>query len=476
MKADRTMSRAASLPGPSDLPEKGASVHLVGVGGAGMRGLALLLAEGGYRTGGCDRAGVPEAPELESRGVTLMGGHGPEHVEGVDLMVRSSAVPEDHPEIQAACRRKISVMKRARALGALVNGTRLVAVSGTHGKTTITAMLAHVLRAAGWSPTVAVGGKTPGLDGYAAAGDGSLSVVEADEYDRSFMELDPDLLVVSSLEPEHLESYGGFAEVEEAYLELARRAALREGVLHCVDEPGARKLGSEVDGSVGYGRGEDADYRLLPPDGPSGRHGLAAPEGELRFSLPVPGAHNRQNAAAALAVALRLGVAPGELSEALADFGGVERRLQLLHEDPDLVVVDDYAHHPSEVVASLEALRDRYPDRALVAVFQPHLYSRTRDFAAEFAGALARADRALVLPIFPSREDPIPGVSAERIVEATPPGAEGRLRRVEADEVVSPDAPALEPVEAGESRVVVFMGAGDVTELARSLAGRLESP
>lgn len=474
MTAERTApGAAAEAPSPPDrsaLPGPGARIHLMGVGGAGMRGLALLLAEAGYRVSGCDRSGVPAAPELESRGIALAGEHGPGHVEGAELVIRSAAVPEDHPELAEAERRGIPAMKRARALGAMVNGARLAAISGTHGKTTITAMTAHALREAGRDPTVAVGGKAPGLEGYAAAGTGELAVVEADEFDRSFLELDPHLLVVSSLEPEHVESFPSFAAAEEAYRTLARRAGPRLGVLYCADDEGARRVGEGVEGSVGYGRSPDAAFRLEEGREDPDRHVLVTPDGSVGFTVPVVGAHNRLNAAAALSTAMLLGVDPGELDDALAEFRGVERRLELLYESDALAVLDDYAHHPTEVVASLEAARERYPERTLVAVLQPHLYSRTEAFASQFGRALARADLALVLPIFPSREDPIPGVSADRIVEAAPSDVPVRL--AESDEVT---VPGELPGRGGPPRVIVFMGAGDVTAMARSLVRRLEA-
>ncbi len=468
--ASPVSSRAHRPPERSELPGEGARIHMMGIGGAGMRGLAVLLAAEGYRVSGCDRSGKPSAPELEERGVELAGGHGADHVAGAALLIRSSAVPEEHPEVEEARRLEIPVMKRARALGALVNGTRLTAVSGTHGKTTITAMTAHALRGSGREPAVAVGGMAPGIGGYGAAGAGELAVVEADEFDRSFLELDPDLLVVSSLEAEHVDTYGGLASAREAYRALARRAGPRLGVLVCADDEGARSLGEEVGGSVSYGRSVGAAYRLVEGGAAGGEHRLETPEGTVRFTLPLAGRHNRLNAAAALAAVLRLGVAPEELEGALAGFRGVERRLELLHRDDDLAVVDDYAHHPTEVTASLEALRERYPERRLVVVFQPHLYSRTREFTPEFASALARADRALVLPIYPSREDPIPGVTSQGIVEAAPPEAEGRIRAATPEEVADPDR---FPADRDRPTVVVFMGAGDVTEMARALVRRL---
>ncbi len=461
-------SRRSSEPSREALPAPGAHVHLMGIAGAGMRGLAVLLAADGYRVSGCDKGEGPA--ELRALGVELWSGHDPAHVADVSLVIRSSAVPPAAPELEAAREAGVPVLKRARALGAVLAGRPVAGVAGTHGKTTITAMTGRALEAAGLDPTVVVGGEVEAWDGYARAGRGEWAVVEADEYDRSFLELDPWLAVVSSLEAEHLDTYGGVTALREAFLTFSRRALPRRGALCCADDPGARGLAEALAGAGEvrtYGRAADADYRVEGGEpGPDGarRCRLTGPEGEVEFLLAVPGDHNLQNAAAALAVAFRLGADIRAAAGALAGFGGVARRLQLLADLAGVAVVDDYAHHPTEVRASLEALRRRWPERRLVAVFQPHLFSRTRDFATAFGSALGAADRALVLPIYPSREEPIPGVTSELVVEAAPRS----VRAVTAEQ-------ALEAVAvAGEGPAVfAFMGAGDVTELAHRAAAGL---
>lgn len=473
MTADATSARpddaSAGVPRPSDLHAPPARVHLVGAGGAGMRALAVLLADAGYEVDGCDRSGDARAPEITRAGGRLLSGHDAGHLEGVDLVIRSSAVPADHPEVAAAGEREIPVWVRARALGALVNGRRLVGVAGTHGKTTITAMTTVALRAAGLDPTGVVGGRVPAWGGHAVVGEGP-AVVEADEYDRSFLELDPRLAVVSSLEPEHLESYGTVGGLESAFRTFAGRAADREGVLFCVDDPGAARLGRSL-GGTGYGFGAGAAYRVerVSGTGPSadpaaaGRVRLEAPGTTLELRVAAPGRHNLQNAAAAVAVALRLGADRRRLAGALADFPGVDRRLQTVADAGGVAVVDDYAHHPTEVRASLAAVRERWPDRRVVAVFQPHLFSRTQRFAREFAEALEAADEARVLPIYPAREEPVPGVTSDLVVDA---GA--GLRPIGPEDV--PDRAR----EAEAGTVLLFMGAGDVTDLASRAAGEVE--
>lgn len=460
--------RSSAAPGGElRLPEPGARIHLVGVAGAGMRGLALLLAEGGYRLSGCDRE-APEVPELAGRGVVVERGHDPSHIEGVELVVCSAAVPEDSEELLAARAAGVRVLKRARAMGALLQARRVVGVAGTHGKTTITAMAGLACQAAGLDPTVLVGGRVAEWGAFARQGGGDVAVVEADEFDRSFLELYPFLALVSSAEPEHLESYGSWEAVRDAYGEFAARAAARGGVLYCADDPGAREIGVPLGGS-GYGFSPGAEYGIESVE--SGTEGqrfrVRSPRGLLDLRLRVPGEHNVRNATAALALALELGGDPAPIVESLASFTGVERRLQTLAESGNIVVVDDYAHHPTEVEASLGALRSRHPEARLVAVFQPHLFSRTRRFAARFAAALGEADEALVLPIYPAREAPLPGVTSALI--AAEEATVRQTTRAEVMEAVRAVARG-EPRVAGSRWVFAFMGAGDVTRVARQAA------
>lgn len=458
------------LAGPGDLPERGAGVHLVGVGGSGMRGLALLLADRGYRVSGCDVAGEPDAPELRERGVDLRGEHDPSHVSGAGLVVHSVAVPDEHAELRAAREAGVPVMGRPRATGAILNGGRLAGIAGTHGKTTTTAMTALACEAADLDPTALVGGRVPAWEANARSG-GDLAVAEADEFERSFLELDPDLAVVTSVEAEHLEAFGSVEALEKSFVEFAGRASDRDGVLYCADAEGADRVVGGLRGSASYGTGSRAVYRLERRDGAGdgdGRVTLFAPEGRVDTGLPAPGEHNVLNAAAALAAALRLGAAPESLDGALEGFTGVDRRLQLLCDRGGVAVVDDYAHHPTEVRAALSALRARYPGRRLVAVFQPHLFSRTRAFAEEFTDALGGADRAVVLPIYPAREDPVPGVDSGLIAGD---GDGGGPDLAEPEEVAGDDW--VEEL-AREPTVAVYLGAGDVTELAHRAAGRVE--
>ncbi len=455
-----------ALPGADDLPAPPARVHLVGAGGAGMRGLAVLLAAAGHRVDGCDRSDEAAAPEIDEAGGELRSGHDPAHVEDVDLLVHSSAVPDDHPELAAARGRVVPVWKRARALAALVNDRDLAAVAGTHGKTTITAMAGLAARAAGLDPTVVVGGRVPEWEAHAVSGSGPAALVEADEYDGSFLELAPDLVLVSSVEEEHLESYGDMDGLEAAFRRFAGRTPGRGDVLYCVDDRGARRLGREL-GGAGYGFGPGAAYRVdeLRParDGRPARARLETPAGPVELQVGAAGRHNLQNAAGAMGLAIRLGADPENAAGALGGFRGVSRRLETLVDAQAVSVVDDYAHHPTEVRASIAAARGAWPDRRLVAVFQPHLYSRTRRFAEAFAEALAAADEGLVLPVYGAREDPIPGVDAGLVA-----GAASGLEEVDRE------AARERALSAGSGTVLLFMGAGDVTRLAREVAAEVE--
>ncbi|MCG8466871.1 MAG: UDP-N-acetylmuramate--L-alanine ligase [Gemmatimonadetes bacterium] len=456
------MSPAAPAPSrppeSRDLPAPGGHVHLMGIGGAGMRGLAVLLDHAGYEVSGCDR-GSDELVELAARGIAVARGHDASHGRDAHLLVRTSAVPGDAEEVRAAIEAGVPVLKRAEALGALVNGRPLIGVAGTHGKTTITGMTGLALEAAGLDPTVLVGGHVPAWGGFTRLGAGP-GVVEADEFDRSFLELDATLAVISSLEPEHLDTYGDFDAVRAAFRAFAARAVDRDGVLFCADDEGARALADELGSGRGYGFAADAWCRIERRGASACR--LAWPDGSIDIELTVPGRHNQQNAAAAFCAGLLQGGEPDRLAEGLRSFAGIGRRLERLGAWDDLVIFDDYAHHPTEVAASIAALRDAHPEAALTVVFQPHLYTRTRDFAADFGAALEAADQARVLPIYPAREAPIEGVTSSLIVDA----AGSTVAHID-----RPEAEALPGASVGP-RVIAYMGAGDVTAIAHAAAER----
>ncbi len=464
------MTRARGLAG---LAARGAAIHLMGIGGAGMSGLALLLAARGATVSGCDREMGETTRDLERRGMTIYQGHSRDHVSGHAALIHTAAVPADHPELDAARARGTPVLKRSDALAELVNSGSLIAVAGTHGKTTTSALTAVALESAGLDPTALVGGRVPAWNGNARIG-GTTYVVEADEYDRSFLALRPRLAVVTSVEAEHLDTYPTVGELEAAFDEFVGRVPDNGRVIACVDDAGAgRRLATAGARALAYGTGDDAMLRATnlryEPD--RTRFTAVWQDQDLgSFELALRGTHNVRNALAALGVTIALGSEPQAAAPALARFAGVERRFQTVGAAAGVTVIDDYAHHPTEVAATLETARQAFAERRLVVAFQPHLYSRTRAFAREFGEALAGADLAFVTEIYPAREAPIPGVSATLIVDAARRARDAdRVRYAETlEELISALAAALE-----EGDVFITLGAGDIGNAARAVLDNL---
>lgn len=465
------MSRASL----SALAERRAPVHLMGVGGAGMAGLARLLQARGARVSGCDRVRNAAVEELRGHGLAVHEGHDPRHVDECAALVYTAAIPADHPELAAARSRGLMVLKRSEALADLVNPARLVAVSGTHGKTTTTALVALALEAAGLDPTALVGGRVPGWSGNARIGEADLCVVEADEYDRAFLALRPWAAVVTSVEAEHLDIYPSLRELEAAFDRFVSYVPRDGVVLACGDDPGAARCLRSVEASetISYGMGENADLRAgsVRID-PAGTAFEARWKGERLgdYRLALHGAHNVRNALAAIGVVLAMGRDPLEAAVAFRDFRGVDRRFQVVGERGGVTVVDDYAHHPTEVAATLAAARAVYPERRLVAAFQPHLYSRTRAFGERLGQELARADVVFVSDVYPAREEPIPGVSGELVANAArsaAPAVSVNYFQSLAELTES----LLEGLRPGD--VLITIGAGDVDGVARDVLLRL---
>ncbi len=450
-------------------------VHFVGISGAGVSALAELVLRSGGRATGCDLRSGPAVDALRELGAEIVEGHDPSHVADAVAVVTTAAVPADHPELVEARARGIPVLKRAEALGALVNRGTVVAVAGTHGKTTTTAMTTAVLAEAGLDPTGFVGGRVPGWGSGLRAGSDRLFVVEADEYDRSFLTLQPDVAIVTTIEADHLDVYGTLEAVEAAFREFVAPVPDDGLIAACVDDAGAKRLLEEAAGERGLGYGLSADAALRAVDvearGRGSRFMLVErgePLGEV--VLGVPGAHNVRNALAAIAAARHLGADLAAIRHALAEFRGVGRRFEALGEAGGVLFVDDYAHHPTEIEATLAAARSAYPERRLVAVFQPHLYSRTRDFAGAFGRALAGADVVWVAEVYPAREAPIPGVTGALVADAA--------RAAGAEDVhYHPDVGTLREALAASLRsgdLCLTLGAGDIDETGRVVRERLE--
>jgi UDP-N-acetylmuramate--alanine ligase len=434
------------------------NIHFVGIGGIGMSGIAEILSHAGVSVSGCDVKRSAATDLLRRRGIRVDIGHDSAHLDGVDLVVVTAAIKGEHAEIEAARRRGIRILKRAEALGAIVDQKRAVGVSGTHGKTTTSAMISVVLEEAGLDPTVLVGGMVRNFETNAKRGAGDLLVVEADEYARTFHHLHPEVAVVTNIEADHLEYYGSFEAIVDAFGIFLSNVKPGGLIIGCIDDPVVAKLLPE--GAVRYGLSEAASLRAVNLQYHERGTSFEVP-GLGVFKLFVPGEHNVRNALAAIAVARYFDVPYEMIAGALAKFLGVDRRFQILGDYLGAIVVDDYAHHPTEIRATLSAARSGYPGRRIVALFQPHLYSRTRDFAREFGEALRLADVPIVTPIYAAREEPVVGLSA-RIVADSAPGIEF-LDRSNA-EIVNEMRRRL-----GPNDIFITMGAGDVHEIAEEL-------
>jgi UDP-N-acetylmuramate--alanine ligase len=457
-------------------------VHFVGIAGAGMSALAELFVRRGARVTGCD-AHPDSAADLRALGVEVATGHDAAHVAGARAVVVTSAVPKGHPELQAARDAGLPVIRRAEALAEAVAGGQLVGISGTHGKTTTTVLTTEALAAAGLAPTGVVGGRVGAWGGNLRYAGAERFVVEADEYDRSFLALTPDVAVVTNVEADHLDIYADLADITATFADFAGRARF---VVACADDAGANGLPYpataevvrySVARSAAHPDGADAGH----PDARLVAHGLRAGAGggaefEVAYdgtslgtvALRVPGAHNARNALAAVGVGLLLGATLDAMRPGLEGFGGVERRFQRLGAAGGVDVVDDYAHHPTEVDATLAAARGAFPGRRLVAAFQPHLYSRTRDFAGAFGRALAAADAVFLAEVYPAREQPIAGVHAGLVADATAEAGRTVVWRGARDGLAEALAGFVAPGD-----VVLTIGAGDVTRTGPELLARL---
>ncbi len=443
-------------------------LHFVGIGGVGMCGLAELLHAEGFTVSGCDLAASETTARLESLGIAVHLGHAPGHLDGVHVLVTSSAVMGENAEVEAARGLGIPVIRRAEMLGEISRLKWGIAVAGTHGKTTTTSLTGVVLTKADLDPTVIVGGRMHFLGAHARLGRSDYLVCEADEFDRSFLTLFPVLAVLTTVEAEHLDTYGSLDAMEEAFALFVNRVPFYGAAIACVDDPGVRRLLPRFRRrTVTYGFAEDADVRgrdvRLTPTRSTCRVVVGGAEaGEL--ILPLPGRHMLANALGATAAALEVGVPFASIAAAVGAFSGVARRFERKGTRGGITLVDDYAHHPTEVAATLQAARQSFPGARVVAVFQPHLFSRTRAFAPEFGAALMGADAVIVLPIYPAREQPIPGVTHELVADAARRSGHGQARTAASfGEALTILDSLLRPGD-----VLLTLGAGNVVQLGET--------
>ncbi len=442
-------------------------IHLVGIGGAGLSAIARVLKERGYEVSGSDKASSPLLEELAKEGVKVSVGHKGENVHGADIVLISSAVPKDNPEVQEARRLGIPVFKRAEFLGWLTQGYKVIAVAGTHGKSTTTAMIAWILEKAGFSPSYIVGGLMADSGLNARHGQGPYFVIEADEYDRTFLGLRPFLALVTALEMDHPDCYPSLEAMKEAFEEFLGRVEPGGYILGCGDEDNVAEVLGKVKGNViTYGlkdgnvwQGESLGL------GEGGCHSYQVKMGGRvwgPFNLAIPGLQNVKNAVGAIAACHILGVEPELSGLALSSFRGLKRRFEIKGEAKGVIVVDDYAHHPTEIKVTLAAARERFPGREIWAVFQPHTYSRTKALLEEFASCFSQADHVIICDIYAAREKETLGVSSMDILVL--------MDHPDAKYIGSLEAVAFyleEHLRPGS--VLITLGAGDVYQVGEKV-------
>jgi UDP-N-acetylmuramate--alanine ligase len=436
-------------------------LHFVGIGGVGMCGIAEILHNTGYEITGSDLKSSETTAHLENLGIKINYAHDPGNIAGSDVIVTSSAVTDDNPEVKEAHSRKIPVIKRAEMLSELMRMKLSVAVAGTHGKTTTSSLIGHVLKSGGFDPTVIIGGRVLGVGSNAYLGRSEYLVAEADEFDRSIMKFSPTIAVITSLEPEHMECYEDYADLENCFVEFANRVPFYGSVILCMDDPGVAAIESRITRPV-ITYGLSTEYNFGATD-------LIFNEDGTEFSLyhdevyltkvksRLLGKHNVRNLLAAIAAAYDLEAPLEKVVPEIINFEGVNRRMEYAGEARGIKFYDDYGHHPTEIRTTIEGMKEIFKGR-IVTVFQPHLYSRTKRFSDEFAKSLLGADKVVILDIYPARERPINGVSGEIIVEAARRSGHRDIMFFKNKEQL----PTMmkEILQAGD-RVILF-GAGDV--------------
>ena len=445
------------------------NIHCVGIGGAGMSGLAELLHCYGHTVTGSDRTRSSVTGRLESLGIKIQYDHSPDCVKKAQLLIYSSAVRRDNPERNYAGEHGIAELRRADALGQIMRSFTCICVAGTHGKTTTTALIGAIMAEAGVRPTVLVGGTLRAEGAPVVIGDGPVMVAEADEFDRSFLAMYPAIAVITNIEADHLDCYKDLDDIKNAFTAFAGLVPFYGALVCCSDDSGLRGILPRFAGKrvITYGIGHGAGYTAQNIEFVNGTASFDAvqngsPLGRIRLS--IPGMHNVVNALGALATALSMDVPFTAAADALAGFAGVRRRFEVVGRERGVTVIDDYAHHPGEITATLDAAR-RSGFKRIIAVFQPHLFSRTRDFMDGFAASLSKADSVVVTDIYKAREEPIPGISAATIVEKLHALGHKNAQYCGPREAAAQSAAQ----QAADGDAVVVMGAGDITETAAEL-------
>ena len=453
------------------------TIHFVGIGGSGMSGIAEVLLNLGYRVQGSDLRMSPVIERLARLGATVQIGHDARHIAAADVLVVSGAIAAGNPEVAAALERRVPVVSRAEMLGELMRFRQAIAVAGTHGKTTTTSLVASILAEGGEDPTFVIGGQLKSAGSHARLGSGRYLVAEADESDASFLHLQPLISVVTNIDNDHLGTHGGdFERLKESFIDFLHNLPFYGLAVLCLDNEHVRAILPRVGRPVlTYGLGEDADVRAsdVRRRGLQSRFSVARPGNEpLEVSVNLPGIHNVLNSLAAIAVATELGIDDAAIGRALAGFQGIDRRLQHVADITTaagtVIVIDDYGHHPTEVAATLEALRQGYPGRRIVLAFQPHRYSRTHDLIDDFGKVLSGVDVLLVTEVYAAGEAPIAGADGRAICRAV--RSRGRVEPLFVERVEEL-AESLNGVMR-DGDLIVTMGAGNISAVAHGLAAR----
>lgn len=449
-------------------------IHFVGIGGSGMCGIAEVLLNTGYKVSGSDKKLSSVTKRLEALGAEVYSGHVGTNIEGVDCVVYSSAVKDDNPELVEAVKRQIPTIARAEMLAELMHMKYGVLVAGTHGKTTTTSMVASILAAGGIDPTVVTGGKLNAYGSNAKLGKGEFIVAEADESDGSFLKLSPTIAVVTNIDREHMDHYKDMEDVKGAFLDFMNKVPFYGCSVLCLDHPVIQELLPALERRyVSFGLSTQADVHanaIEHNDGAVSFELVSFGESLGRVSLNMPGVHNILNALAAIAVAIELGIGVEAIVEALGEFKGVERRFQVKTMcGSSIMVVDDYGHHPVEIKAVLKAVKDGFSGRRVIAVFQPHRYSRTEELFGEFTSAFNDADELIITSIYAAGEEPIVGVDAEDLCRAVEKHGHRNVSFIK--DLEAAVGAVTERVEDGD--IVITFGAGDIWKVADAVAESL---
>lgn len=444
-------------------------IHFIGIGGIGMSGIAELLLNLNFEVTGSDLKMSETTRHLEEKGATVYEGHDPDNVNESDVVVYSSAVTLDNPEVQAAQERKIPIIRRAEMLGELLKLKKYsIAIAGTHGKTTTTSMVGQMMVSGGMDPTLIIGGIIKNLKSNALLGQGDYVVAEADEFDRTFLSLTPTIAVITTIEAEHLDTYEDLEDLKNSFVLFANKVPFYGVVLACLDEPTIQDILPRLTRRyITYGLSTQADVRAVNVRYQEMQSAFDIYVGNTHYghiSLQLPGSHNVKNAIGSVALGLELGMAFEEIKAGLESFETVTRRFEIRGEYNEVLFIDDYAHHPTEVKATLTAAKEGW-NRRVLAVFQPHLYTRTRDFKDEFGKAFLQSDILIVTDVYPSREQPIPGVTGSLIADAARDFGHKQVHYVP-DTKEIPERVA-ELIRSGD--LVLTLGAGDITKYNKEI-------